>query len=55
MPHRADLDAGQRVTTTHKGWKERYRCVGHETVEGPEYGTLQVMSFLERVDETGDS
>jgi hypothetical protein len=32
-------------------WKERYRCVGHETVEDPEYGILQVMSLQEFVDE----
>jgi hypothetical protein len=35
-------------------WRQRYRCVGHESVEDPEYGTLQVMSFQELVDETED-
>jgi hypothetical protein len=38
--HSQSLDAKIR-------WKERYRCVGHETVEEPEFGTLQVMSLRE--------
>jgi hypothetical protein len=36
-------------------WKQRYRCVGHETVEDPVYGTLQVMSLQEFAAERGDS
>ena len=36
-------------------WKQRYRCVGHETVEDPEYGTIQVMSLQEFAAETQDS
>jgi hypothetical protein len=38
--HSQSLDATIR-------WKQRYRCVGHETVEDLEYGTLQVMSLQE--------
>lgn len=45
--HSQSLDANIR-------WKERYRCVGHETVEDPEYGTLQVMSLQEFAAEPDD-
>jgi hypothetical protein len=46
--HSQNLDATVR-------WKERYRCVGHETVEDPEHGTLQVMSLQEFAAETEDA
>jgi hypothetical protein len=46
--HAQNLDATVR-------WKERYRCVGHETVEDPEYGTLQVMFLQEFAAETEDA
>jgi hypothetical protein len=37
-------------------WKERrYRCVGRETVDNPEFGTLRIMSFQERVDDLEDT